>query len=99
MLFIYLLINLLIHSFFHSLSIHGVMTLWASWWLSSRESASQCRRCEFDTCVRKILWRRKWQLTPVFLPGESYGQRSLVGYSSWGRKESDTTEQLNSSKQ
>ena len=35
------------------------------------------------------------QLTPVFLPGKSHGQRSLVGYSPWGRKESDTTERLN----
>jgi len=41
----------------------------------------RCRRLEFDPGVRKIPWRRKWQLTPVFLPGESYGQRSLVGYS------------------
>ena len=40
------------------------------------------------------LWRRKWQSTPVLLPGKSHGQRSLVGYSSWGHKESDTTEQL-----
>ena len=39
-------------------------------------------------------WRRKWQPTPVFLPGEFYGQRSPAGYSSWSRKESDTTEQL-----
>ena len=39
-------------------------------------------------------WRRKWQPTPVFLPGEFHGQRSLAGYSPWGRKESDTTEQL-----
>ena len=38
------------------------------------------------------LWRRKWQPTPVFLPGESHGQRSLVVYSPWGSKESDTTE-------
>ena len=38
--------------------------------------------------------RRKWQSTPVFLPRESYGQRSLGGYSPWGRKESDTTERL-----
>ena len=37
-------------------------------------------------------WRRKWQPTPVFLPGESHGQRSLVGCSTWGRTESDTTE-------
>ena len=37
-------------------------------------------------------WRRAGQPTPVFLPGESHGQRSLAGYSSWGHKESDTTE-------
>ena len=40
-------------------------------------------------------WRRKWQPTPVFSPGESHGQRSLVGYSPWGHKELDRTEQLN----
>ena len=39
-------------------------------------------------------WRRKWQPTPVFLPGESHGQRSLTDYSPWGHKESDTTKQL-----
>ena len=39
-------------------------------------------------------WRRKWQPTPVFTPGKSHGPRSLVGYSPWGRKESDTTERL-----
>ena len=43
---------------------------------------------------RMIPWRRAWQSTPVFLPRESYGQRSLVGYSPWGCKESDTTERL-----
>ena len=48
----------------------------------------------FDPCVGKIPWRRAWQPTPVFLPGKSHGQRSLVGYSPWGRKESDTTERL-----
>ena len=42
--------------------------------------------------VGKIPWRGKWQPTPGFLPGESHGQRSLVGYSPWGRTESDTTE-------
>ena len=42
--------------------------------------------------VGKILWRREWQSTPVFLPEESHGQRSLVGYSPWGHKELDTTE-------
>ena len=46
-----------------------------------------------DPWTRKILWNRKWQPnTPVFLPGEFHGQRSLVGYSLWGHKESDTTE-------
>ena len=42
----------------------------------------------------RLPWRRKWQPTPVFLPGRSHGQRSLVGYSPWGRKESDTTGRL-----
>ena len=46
----------------------------------------------FDPWVRKILWRRKWQPTPVFLPGKSHGQRSLTGYNPLGHKESDTTE-------
>ena len=41
-------------------------------------------RHEFDPWVRKIPWRRKWQPTPVFLPGKSHGQRSLGGYSPWG---------------
>ena len=41
----------------------------------------------------KILWRRKWQPAPVFLPGEFHGQRSLAGYSPCGHKESDTTEE------
>ena len=41
-----------------------------------------------------VTWRRKWQPTPVFLPGEPHGQRNLVVYSPWGRKESDTTERL-----
>ena len=44
--------------------------------------------------VGKILWRRKWQPTPVSLPGKSHGQRSLVGYSPWGCKELVTAEQL-----
>ena len=51
-----------------------------------------CRRRRFDPCVGEIPWRRAGQPTLVFLPGESHGQRSLVGYSPWGRKESDTTE-------
>ena len=54
----------------------------------------QCRRPEFDPWVGKIPWRRKWLLTLVFLPGESHGQSNLMGYSPWGCKELDTTEQL-----
>ena len=46
----------------------------------------------FDPWVRKIPWRTEWLPTPVFLPGEPNGQRSLMGYSPWGRTESDTTE-------
>ena len=53
----------------------------------------QCRRPGFNPWVRRIPWRRKLQPTPVFLPGESHVQRSMVGYSSWGHKESDSTEQ------
>ena len=41
---------------------------------------------------REVHWRRKWQPTPLFLPGESQGRRSLVGCRLWGRTESDTTE-------
>ena len=52
----------------------------------------QYRRQEFDSWVGKIPWRRKWQPTSQFLPGESYGQRRLVGYRPWGRKELDMTE-------
>ena len=50
------------------------------------------RRPGFKPWVRKIPWRTAGQLTPVFLPGESHGQRSLEGYSPWGCKESDRTE-------
>ena len=49
-------------------------------------------RYRFDRWVGMIPWRRKWQPTPVFSPGESYGQRRLAGYSPWGREESDKTE-------
>ena len=46
----------------------------------------------FDAWIGKIPWRREWQPTPVFLPGEFYGWRSLVGYNPCGHEESDTTE-------
>ena len=48
---------------------------------SSKESACQYRRPGLDHWVEKILWRKTWQPTPVFLPGESHGQRSLAGHS------------------
>ena len=66
-------------------------------WLSGKESGCQCsrhKRCRYDPWVGKIPWKRKWQHTPVFLPGEFHGQRSQVGCSPWGHKELDTTEQL-----
>ena len=69
------------------------------WWgfpggTSGKESACQCRRPGFNPRVGKILWRKKWQPTPVFLPAEFHGERSLVYYSPRGHKESDTTEGL-----
>ena len=51
-------------------------------WHTGKESTCPCRRhgrCRFDSWVRKIPWRRKWQPTTVFLPGESHGQRNLAG--------------------
>ena len=62
---------------------------------SGKELTCQCRRhkgCGLNPSVKKIPWRRAWQPTLVFLPGESHGQRSLAGYSPLGHKESDTNE-------
>ena len=63
---------------------------------SGKERACQCRRhktCRFDPWVRKIPWRRKCQASPVFLPGESHGQRKPGGLLyPWGHKESDMSE-------
>ena len=66
-------------------------------WCSGKESACQYRgwkRLRFNPWVRKIAWRRKWQPTPVLLPGKSHGQKSLAGYRPWGGKESDIIEWL-----
>ena len=63
-------------------------------WLSGKESACQCRRwkrCRFDPWLGRIPWSRKWQPTPVFLPENFPGQRSLVDEGSRGHKEPDTT--------
>ena len=61
-------------------------------WRSGKESTRQCRRRGNDPWVWKLPWKRARQATPVFLPGKPHGQRGLVGYSPWGRKESDRTE-------
>ena len=61
---------------------------------SGKEPDCLCKRhkrCRFDPWVWKIPWKRKWQPSPVFLPGKSHGQ-SLVGHSPWGQNESDVTE-------
>ena len=58
----------------------------------STYKARDAGRYEFDPQVGKNPWRRAWQFTPVFLPGESLGQSSLVAYSPWGCKKSDMTE-------
>ena len=77
------------HHLLHSMGLPGGA--------SGKEPACQCKRHKrpsFDPWVGKISWRRAWQPTPVFLPGETQGQRSLVGYSPWGCKESGTTGRL-----
>ena len=80
-------------------SIYGTLIsrLYLDWGFpsGSEDKASACNAGDgFNPWVGKIPWRRKWQPTPVFLPGESHGQRSLVGYSPWGHKESDMTKWL-----
>ena len=59
---------------------------------SDGKASAYSGRPGFNPGVRKISWRRKWLPTPVFLPGNPHGRRSLVDYSTWGCKESDTTE-------
>ena len=54
--------------------------------------SKSCKRCGFSLWIGKIPWRRAWQSTSVFLPGESHGQRSLADYGPWGHKELDMTE-------
>ena len=65
------------------------------YWLKKQKTTCQCRRrkrWELDPWVKKISWRRKWQPVLVFLPGESHGQRSLVGCSPQGRNKLGMTE-------
>ena len=79
-----------------SFSPGELCTIWATrearCGTSGKETACQCRRPGFNPCVGKLSWKRAWQPSPGFLPGESRGERSLVGYSPWGRKESDMAE-------
>ena len=72
------------HSLFHTWS-------WASLGLRWYRIHLHCRSPGFSPWVGKIPWRRAWQPTAVFLPGEFQGQRSFAGYSPWGCKESDTS--------
>ena len=93
LLFCFWLVTII--SALNSFFFFGNHFLRLSRWRSGKESTCQCRRHRrrrFSPWVEKIPWSRKWQPTPVFLPGKLHGQRSLVGYSPWGRKESDTTE-------
>ena len=73
------------------IGMRGIM-LWVDF--CSSPICLQCRRSGLYSRVRKIPWRREWLPTWAFLPGKFHGQRSLVSYSPWCRKESDTTEQL-----
>ena len=80
--------------FYHNYNYSG-LCLGLPRWLSGRESTCQCRRCQrhgFYPWIGKIHWSKKWQPTPVFLPGEFHGQKSLADCSPWGLKESDSTE-------
>ena len=66
----------------------GIVYFWigASLGVSVKESACRCRRCKFDPWFGKISWRRKWQVTPVFLPGRFHGHKSLAGCRPWGHR-------------
>ena len=67
---------------------------WLSWRLQWWRICFQCRRPGFNPWYGKMPWRREWQPTPLSLPAEIHGQRSLAGYNPWIRKESDTAEWL-----
>ena len=80
---------------FDSLSHHICLQIWRTIELpcSSNDKGSTYNAgARGDPWIGKFLWRREWQYTPVFLPEEFHGQRSLAGYSLWGCKELDTTE-------
>ena len=83
------------HDWTTSLSL---FTLYRSYG-SAVKNPPAVQETSFIPWFRKIPWRRKWQLTPVFLPGKSHGEQSLAGYRPWVYKESDTTEWLKNNKQ
>ena len=70
-----------------SFLVHFSLSFKASLVAQTVKSQLQCRRPRFDSWVEMISWRRKWQPTPGFLPGECHGQKSLAGYDTWGCKE------------
>ena len=72
--------------------LHTHIHVGLPWRLYGKESAHSARAP--DSIPGKTSWRREWQPTPVFLPGEFHGQRNLAGRSPWGCKELDTTEWL-----
>ena len=76
------------------------LSLWASL-VAQRVKSLACNAGDLGSIpwVRKSPWRREWQPTPVFLPGESHGQSSLVGYSPSGQKESDMTKLMDAHSQ
>ena len=78
----------------HNLAAEQQQKIFLSRCCSGKESICQCKTHGFHPWVGKIPWRRKWQPTPVFLLRESHGQRSLVTYSPWGRKELGMTERV-----
>ena len=77
---------------------HIYIYIYCIYWGFPGGSDGKASACNAETQVRFLgwedPWRRKWQSTPARLPGKSHGQRSLIGYSPWGHKESDTTERL-----
>ena len=82
-----------------TISSYVELLLRLPWWLSRYRIHLQCGRPGFNPWVGKSCWRTAWQPTPVFLPRESHGQRSLAGYSPRGCKELDVTEKLSTAQQ
>ena len=89
----YLIINSLnyINLFFFSSCYY---LIWDSLVAQTVKHLSAMQETQVRSLGGKILWSRKWQPSPVFLPGKSHGRWSLVGYCPWGRKELDMTERL-----